>query len=174
MPANVEEAFIQPFEEANPGIKLEILGQESINDTLRTAIQAGEAPDILQTPGASFIAEYVDAGSVVVLDDYAADLGWEDKLLDWAYQSGQLGGNLYSIPLTYESMVLFYNKSLFDENGWEVPTTLEELNAVAAAAEETRDQSLCLRQCHLATCQRASDGDLSEQRGRAGKCLQSA
>lgn len=134
LPANVEEAFIQPFEEANPGIKLEIIPQESINDTLRTAIQAGEAPDILQTPGASFIAEFVDAGTVEVLDTYADDLGWEEKLLDWAYQSGQLGGNLYSIPLTYESMVLYYNKALFDENGWEVPTNLEEFNAIADAA----------------------------------------
>ena len=136
IPSNVEEVFIQPFEAANPGIKLEIVGQEALNDTLRTAMQAGEAPDILQTPGASFIAEYVDAGSVVALDDFSADLGWEDKLLDWAYQSGQLGGSLYSIPLTYESMVLFYNKTLFDEQGWEVPTTLAELNTVAAAAEE--------------------------------------
>lgn len=75
IPANIDEVFIEPFEAANPGIKLEIIGQEALNDTLRTAIQAGEAPDILQTPGASFIAEYVDAGSVLALDDFSADLG---------------------------------------------------------------------------------------------------
>jgi ABC-type glycerol-3-phosphate transport system substrate-binding protein len=51
----------EPFNAANPGIHVEIIGQENLNDVLRTAIQAGEAPDIIQTPGASFIAEYVAA-----------------------------------------------------------------------------------------------------------------
>src|SRR5690606_21866517 len=62
IPANVQEAFIEPFEAANPGIRIELVGMESLNDVLRTAIQAGEAPDILQTPGASFIAETINAG----------------------------------------------------------------------------------------------------------------
>ena len=134
LPENFEEVFVEAFEAENPGINLEIIGQESLNDTLRTAIQAGEAPDILQTPGASFIAEFVEAGLVLPLDESADELSWEDKLLGWAFQSGRLGENLYSVPLTYESMVLFYNKTLFEEKGWEPPTTFAELNAVAEAA----------------------------------------
>jgi raffinose/stachyose/melibiose transport system substrate-binding protein len=134
IPPNVQEAFIEPFEAAHPGIRIELIGQESLNDVLRTAIQAGEAPDILQTPGASFIAETINAGVVEPLDDYAAQYGWQDKLLGWAYDSGVLGGRLYSIPLTYESMILLYNKSLFEEQGWSVPTNIDELNAVAEAA----------------------------------------
>lgn len=134
IPANVQEAFIEPFEAANPGIRIELVGMESLNDVLRTAIQAGEAPDILQTPGASFIAETINAGVVEPLDDYAAQYGWQDKLLGWAYDSGVLGGKLYSIPLTYESMILIYNKTLFEEQGWTVPTNMDELNAVAEAA----------------------------------------
>ncbi len=136
MPTNLQEAFIEPFEAAYPGVRLEIIGQEDINNTLRTAMAAGEAPDILQTPGASFIAESIAAGFVLPLDDYAEQYGWEDKLLDWAYQSGVLEGHLYSIPLTYESMILLYNKTVFEEHGWEVPTNLEEMEAVAEAAVE--------------------------------------
>ena len=122
--------FADAFNEAHPGIHLEIIGQES-TDTVRTAIQAGEAPDIIQTPGASFIAEFVDAGLILPMTDYAAEFGWEDKLLPWAYNSGILDGDLYSIPITYESIIMIYNKTLFEANGWEVPTTLEELDAVA-------------------------------------------
>ena len=136
MPSNVQEVFVDAFNSAHPGITLDLVGQEDINVTLRTAIQAGEAPDLLQTPGAAFIAEFVDANLVEPLDDAAAELGWSDKLLDWAYQSGQLGGVLYSIPLTYESLVLFYNKTVFEENGWEPPTNIDEFNAIAAAAED--------------------------------------
>ena len=136
MPSNIQEVLVDAFNEAHPGITLEMVGQEDLNQTLRTAIQAGEAPDLLVTPGASFIAEYVDAGLVEPLDDAAAELGWADKVLDWAYQSGQLGGVLYSIPLTYESLVLFYNKTVFEENGWEAPTTFEEFEAIVAAAQD--------------------------------------
>ena len=134
MPTNLQEALIEPFEAANPGVKLQIIGQEDINNTLRTALAAGEAPDILQTPGASFIAESIAAGLVLPLDEYAEQYGWQDKLLSWAYESGILEGHLYSIPLTYESMILLYNKTVFDEHGWAVPTTLSELETVAEAA----------------------------------------
>lgn len=129
---HVRSTFVQAFNDAHSDIKLELVGQEGINDVLRTAIQAGQAPDILQTPGASFIAEYVPAGIIAPLTSYAEDLGWKDKLLPWAYESGILEGELYSIPLTYESMIMLYNKTLFEEMGWQVPTTMAELDSLAA------------------------------------------
>lgn len=128
---HVQNTFVKAFNDAHPNIKLELIGQENLNDVLRPAISAGEAPDILQTPGASFIAEYIGAGLIQPLDSYADQNGWRDKLLPWAYESGIIEGALYSIPLTYESMVLFYNKTLFEEQGWTPPTTIDELNALA-------------------------------------------
>ncbi len=128
---HVQSTFVAAFNAAHTDIQLELVGQEQLNDVLRTAFSAGEAPDILQTPGASFIAEYIGAGLILPLTSYAEANGWRDKLLPWAYESGILEGELYSIPLTYESMVLFYNKTLFEENGWTPPTSLEELNALA-------------------------------------------
>ncbi len=131
----INATLVDPFNAAHPDIKLEITATSNLNDVLRTAFASGEAPDILQTPGASFIAEFIDAGLLLPLTDAAEENGWEDKLLPWAYQSGIVEGELYSIPLTYESMVLIYNKTLFEERGWEVPTNLEELEALAEAAE---------------------------------------
>ncbi len=129
---HVQSTFVAAFNESHPNIKLELVGQESLDDLLRTAFQAGEAPDILQTPGASFIAEYINAGLLKPLDDASKAGGWQDKLLPWAYESGIIDGKLYSVPLTYESMVLYYNKTLFEQNGWTAPTNLEELDALAA------------------------------------------
>ena len=131
---HVQETFVKAFNDAHPDIRLELVGQQDLNAVLRTAFQAGEAPDILQTPGASFIAEFLGAGLILPLTSAAEDNGWRDKLLPWAYESGILEGELYSIPLTYESMVMFYNKRLFEENGWTVPTTLSELETLAQAA----------------------------------------
>ncbi|HUN10473.1 MAG TPA: extracellular solute-binding protein [Aggregatilineales bacterium] len=127
--------LVEPFNAANPSIKLEVIPQTSLDEAVRTAFAAGSAPDILQTPGASFIGEFVDAGLVYPLSSAAAELGWQEKLLPWAYESGILNGELYSIPLTFESMILMYNKTLFEENGWTAPTTFEELQAIAEAAQ---------------------------------------
>ncbi|MBL8162471.1 MAG: extracellular solute-binding protein [Anaerolineae bacterium] len=127
--------LVEPFNAAHPGIRLEITPQSALDDAMRTAFTAGSAPDILQTPGASFIGEYVNAGLILPLTQSAADLGWQEKLLPWAYESGILNGELYSIPLTFESMILMYNKTLFEEKGWTPPTTYAELEAVAAAAQ---------------------------------------
>ncbi len=118
---HVQDTFVKSFNDSHSNIKLELVGQEKLDDVLRTAFQAGEAPDILQTPGASFIAEYVASGQIQAMDDYATKFGWKDKLLPWAYESGILDGKLYSLPLTYESMILFYNKSLFERNNWTIP-----------------------------------------------------
>jgi raffinose/stachyose/melibiose transport system substrate-binding protein len=128
---HVQNTFVAAFNEAHPDIRLELVGQQDLNNVLRTAFAAGEAPDILQTPGASFIAEFIDAGLILPLTAAAEDNGWGDKLLPWAYESGIIEGELYSIPLTYESMVLFYNKRLFEENGWTLPTSLDELETLA-------------------------------------------
>jgi raffinose/stachyose/melibiose transport system substrate-binding protein len=128
---SVQNTFVKAFNDAHNDIKLELVGQEGLNDILRTAIQAGQAPDILQTPGASFIAEYIPAGIIAPMTPYAEQFGWQEKLLPWAYQSGIIDGELYSIPLTYESMIMIYNKTLFEENGWTVPTTWAEMQTLA-------------------------------------------
>lgn len=130
----INETLVNPFNEAHPGIQLVVTPQVELNNTLRTALASGEAPDILQTPGASFIAEFLKSGLIMDLQDAAAANGWEEKLLPWAYQSGILEGGLYSIPLTYESMVMLYNKTVFEQNGWTPPTNLAEFEAVAEAA----------------------------------------
>ena len=122
------------FNAEHDNIQLEIIGQETLNDVNRTALQAGAAPDIIQTPGASFIAEFVQAGLILPLTSLADQYGWQDKLLPWAYNSGILQGELYSIPITYESMVLFYNKTLFETMGWTPPTSQAEIDAIAAEA----------------------------------------
>jgi len=127
---HVQDTFVKSFNDSHTNIKLELVGQEKLDDVLRTAFQAGEAPDILQTPGASFIAEYTASGQIQPMDAYAEKFGWKDKLLPWAYESGILDSKLYSLPLTYESMIMFYNKSLFDKNGWTVPTNAADFWAL--------------------------------------------
>ncbi|MAS37254.1 MAG: hypothetical protein CL610_24855 [Anaerolineaceae bacterium] len=133
---HLQATLVEPFEEAHPNINLEITGQESMQDVLRTAILGGAAPDVLLTFGPSWNAEYIAGGFMEPLDSYAEQYGWEDELQPWAYATGTVDGTLYSVPLNYESIVMFYNQALFEEHGWEVPTNRAELEAVASAAVE--------------------------------------
>lgn len=128
--------FVEPFNAAHDDIELEIVFQEDLDRVLRTAIQAGAAPDIIQTPGPSFVLEYVNAGFILPLDEYAAQFGWEDRMLKWAYDSGKVQGKLFGLPLTYETMVNYYNKALFDEKGWKPPTNRAETEKLCEEADK--------------------------------------
>ena len=123
--------FLNAFNGSHTDVYIDYVFQPDLDRVLRTAVQAGAAPDILATPGPGFVLEYVNAGFVLPMDNYAGLYGWKDKLLGWAYDTGTLQGKLYSLPLTYESMIVFYNKTLFDKQGWKIPTNRAEIEALA-------------------------------------------
>ena len=127
----VQEFFVDAFNAEHDDIELEIVFKEDINDTIRPALLSGSGPDIFDTPGASYIKIYQDAGLVKSMQEYADQYGWQDKLLGWAYNSGVFDGELYSIPKNYETMIYFYNKTLFEENGWSTPNNLAEVESLA-------------------------------------------
>ena len=73
------------------------------------------------------------AGQLLALDDYAAKLGWNERILPVLLALGRYNGKLYALPKTYETLGLFYNKTLFDANGWSAPKTIAELETLADA-----------------------------------------
>ena len=115
----------------NYELVIEFEDNETRLTSMRTAMIGGMGPDIVETPGPSYVKEYHGAGMLENLDPYAEEFGWKDKMIPWAYSSGVFDGSLYAIPKTHESMIMLYNKTLFEENNWKVPTTLEELEDVA-------------------------------------------
>ena len=60
-------------------------------------------------------------------------LGWNDRVLPVFLELGKYNGKLYALPKTYETLGLFYNKTLFDDEGWTPPTTIAELEMLADA-----------------------------------------
>ena len=124
--------LVDAFNASQNEIELVMEFKEGLNDILRTAMLSGEGPDIVETPGPSYVKEYQEAGLLQSMEGYSAQFGWEDKLLPWSYQAGVFDGEFYSAPKTFESMIMLYNKTLFEENGWSVPTTLSEYEDTAA------------------------------------------
>jgi raffinose/stachyose/melibiose transport system substrate-binding protein len=125
------------WNQKNPGIQMDGSLQANAWDATRTAVAGGGGPDIVYTPGPSFVFQMAKAGQLLALDDYAKQLNWDKQFLPWALDLGKVDGKLYSIPNEVETMVLYYNKTVFEKNGWKPPTTIDEylkLNATIKKA----------------------------------------
>ncbi len=129
---NLQTLLVDPFNSAHADedLAIDFRGAE-LDKQLRVAMLSGSGPDIVYTAGPSYVASMAQAGQLLPLDDYATKLGWTDRILPVFIELGKYNGKLYALPKTYETLGLFYNKTLFEKNGWTPPTTIAELEALA-------------------------------------------
>ena len=128
----ITEDIQNRFNNSQDEIELKISFKgEDVNEPTRTALLAGAGPDIVTSSGSTYVRAYYDGGFLKSMEEYSSKYGWDKKILPWAYNLGVFGGEFYSFPKNYESMVLFYNKTLFDENGWSIPNNLSEYETLA-------------------------------------------
>lgn len=134
--AEVIKLAYDTFNQLNKGFKVDAVSKPNAWDAMRTAVAGGAGPDVVGTPGPSFVYELAQAGRLAPLDDYAAKLGWDKQFLPWALSLGKVNGKLYSIPDEIETMVLYYNKTLFQQKGWTPPKTMDEWVALLNKAKD--------------------------------------
>jgi raffinose/stachyose/melibiose transport system substrate-binding protein len=104
-----------------------VLVQSDNYDTkLRTDIQSN-APDLFQArAGAAWLASFIDAG---IIRPTTVDLS---NIAPAALDSGRgADGESYGVPFAIQMQSVIYNKAVFEANGIEVPTTMEEFDAAA-------------------------------------------
>ena len=80
--------------------------------------------------------EYQEAGLLSSMESYSKQYGWEELLLPWSYSAGVFDGEFYSAPKTFETMIMLYNKTLFEEKGWSLPTNLNEYESLAKTIQD--------------------------------------
>jgi raffinose/stachyose/melibiose transport system substrate-binding protein len=100
-------------------------------EAVQYALGRGRGPDVIVPFGPAHIPELVEAGHLLALDTYAQQYEWEKQIVPWALELGRVDGLLYSLPTEVKTFVLWYNKVLFEEKGWEPPVTMDELIALA-------------------------------------------
>ncbi len=105
-------------------------------DATRIALAGGEGPDFVGTPGPSFAFELAKAGQVLDLTAFAESEGWNEQFVPWALALGLVDGKLYSVPSEVETLVLYYNATLFEANNWTPATTLDELMTLAQTIQD--------------------------------------
>ncbi|QTK81779.1 ABC transporter extracellular-binding protein yurO [Agrobacterium tumefaciens] len=130
----IQQNIVEPFAKANPDYSLVIdyRGNE-LDKQLRVAMLSGNGPDVVYTAGPSYVAPMAQSGQLMPLNDYAAKYKWEERILPVFLKMGEYNGKIYALPKTYETVGLFYNKTLFAQKNWQPPKTLDELETVADA-----------------------------------------
>lgn len=137
------------FEEKNPGTKVNITANPDIGEMIRPKIIAGTPPDLVylnQTDPSGVtqglikeqgFLELTDLFSENALDE---DVALKDKILPGILESIYMApygdGKIYMAPYNYNVMGFWYNKTLFDEEGIEIPKTWDEFFALNEVAKE--------------------------------------
>jgi raffinose/stachyose/melibiose transport system substrate-binding protein len=128
--------LVEPYNASQDKYNLVVEFRPSVDSDIQTALAANEGPDIVYGSGPSFVMPLVEAGKLEPMDSYSEQYGWEDKILTPYYESGTVNGTLYSLVNGVSTMGVFYNKKVLADNGWEVPTTIEELETIMDEAME--------------------------------------
>ncbi|MFI8458247.1 extracellular solute-binding protein [Kitasatospora sp. NPDC085464] len=114
------------FTAANPDIKVDVqvVNWNDIDKQVKTMIQSGNVPDVLQTGG------YADkvADDLLYKSEDVLSPATRADLIDSFAKAGEVKGVQYGIPFVSSSRALFYNKTVLQQAGIDQPpTTWEEL-----------------------------------------------
>jgi multiple sugar transport system substrate-binding protein len=105
---------------------------------LTTRIAGGTAPDAFEVNMENFIP-YVTRGVMLPLDAYYAAAGVKSGLYSKAVLDAcTYQGKIYAVPQSFSTVVLVYNKDLFDKAGAAYPTESWKWADAVAAAQKIR------------------------------------
>lgn len=129
---SIQEAAVARFMEAYPNITINQIHQQNDNykQQLIVAMSAGECPDMYISWAGGPMQEYANSGHC---NDVTAMYEQYDHpaFIDAAVaQAHGTDGVMYGIPFGgLSGCDVFYNKTIFEEVGIEVPQTIDELEA---------------------------------------------
>lgn len=129
--------FVEEFNEANPGINLnvEVVSWNDIYTVVNTRIGNGQAPDILNI---DVFADYVDDELLLPAQDYVSEETY-GKMYESFLEQSDIDGTIWAIPDLASARAMYYNVDILEAAGVEVPATWEELTAACEAIKAYDD-----------------------------------
>ena len=147
------DSYIPEFNAMYPNITIvhDMMGDyDALRDQITTELTAGNSPSMAYCYP-DHVALYQKAKKVLTLDDYimsdatvtlddgtTTTMGFtQEQLNDFIpayFEEGRIygDGRMYTLPYMKSTEVLYYNKTVFEENGWTVPTTWGEMEELCA------------------------------------------
>lgn len=127
------DTIIAAFEAENPDINVEVATAPYADyfTLLQADVSGGDAPDVFELNYENFVT-YADAGALLDLSGLVSEDApfYPAALEAFNFEGAQLG-----LPATFSTVVLFYNKDLFDAAGLEYPTNEWTWSDAILAAE---------------------------------------
>lgn len=127
------DTIIAAFEAENPDINVEVSTAPYADyfTLLQADVSGGDAPDVFELNYENFVT-YADAGALLDLSGLVSE---EAPFYPAALEAFNFEGAQLGLPATFSTVVLFYNKDLFDAAGLEYPTNEWTWADAVAAAE---------------------------------------
>jgi raffinose/stachyose/melibiose transport system substrate-binding protein len=119
------DRMIRAFESKNPGIKVEFIPfrQTEYNTILSSALTGGKGPDIIHLRAYGGLETFAAPGYIAALDfDRVPELK-RFPLQTIAGARARKDGKVYGVPFATQTLVVFYNKKIFQQHGVSVPKT---------------------------------------------------
>ena len=129
----IKERAGERFKKENPGYDVEIvaLKDNAYKTQIQIALGANTPPDVFFTWTGGGMIDYIKAGKIIDLTPYIAKYDLSNRLVPASLLQASYEGKIYALPVDSTTIAMvFYNKKLFEENGWTVPTTLTELESL--------------------------------------------
>lgn len=135
--ASYFEMVEEEFNKTHDNIHLTISSPNDATTILRTRFIREDYPDIIGIGGDINYSYYVDAGILADLSDYKGLESIKQAYLDIdeALEIVPTEGS-YAVPYVANAAGILYNKDIFEEHGWTIPNTWEELIALCDEMEQ--------------------------------------
>ena len=135
---NRYDATIERFEDTyGVTVDLQTIPANQYSDLLQSKLATDSCADIFWIQSNPFAIE----STIVDPEKYCIDFtgaSWEDLMPEARKTSCVYNDKLYGLQIWHNSpeYVMVYNKTLFEENGWEIPSTYAELKDLCAKIAE--------------------------------------
>lgn len=140
----VWQAVVDDFHTANPSItvKVDVSDWDSYWTKLNTLIAGGTPPDVFAMDAPLFL-DWQSRGALLNLQPYIDKTpGFLDGFYPQTLTAYKTADGYYGLPRDFQSIVLFYNKDMFDTAGLAYPTadwTYDDLLTAAKALTLDKD-----------------------------------
>ena len=132
------EAMEERFNATHDDIELKIESPNEAMTILKTRLIKEDYPDIIGIGGDINYSNFLDAELFMDISDFegvddikSAYMQIEEDL-EFIPQDG-----VYALPYVANAAGILYNKEMFSENGWEIPTTWTEFTELCDTISET-------------------------------------
>lgn len=135
--------------EKQTGIDIQYEGTKQFETTISVRVDGGDAPDIADFPQPGLLANFAKAGKVIdvstFLDANALKANYNQSWLDMANMDGSKGKIMAGVWARFNGKSLvWYPKKAFDEAGYKVPATWDELQALMDQIASDGDTPWCI------------------------------